>query len=475
MNHISRKIAVGLVVMGALAAIIPGCTDRPTGPVNGPNVMLDVSYETPPSPKLLQQIHSARLTITGVGMDPIVVDSFVTDSGTFELHIDSVPSGPARVFMLELLSAAGVGKQSAQLTPVIYRGITTATVTPDVQITVPITLVPMVPMLKLTPMFQRVTSGSTFTMNLMAYNMPTAVYAEIQFYWGYFGYNGYLQPQIGTEPSNIPPGIFYSNELWNDATQYRVVVGDSSNIIPFTGPGATLLASVPFTTRAFTGDTVIPAPYMYVGYEDMAFLDSSFLSIYPEIYFEESQVIIDPIADRDITFPDTVLENAMRAAIYPQGSVGPIRLSDALRLTSFNGVDLNITNITGIDQVMNLDDLELSYTGVTDLRPVAGLSQLSYLTISSTGLTSLAGIENLKDLWYIQADGNQISNLSPLTNLPNIQSLYLANNNITDITPLLLNDGIAGQGDYVDLTGNTGIPTAQFVALRTKGVTVVGP
>ncbi len=471
MNHISRKFSIGLIILAVVLAFA-GCTDKPTGPVNGPNVTFDISYDDAPSPKLLQQVQSVRLTIAGLAMDTMVVTTNVTDSGTFYLQVDSVPSGPGRVFILELFGYS-VGR--AQIAPVIYRGITVANVAPDAAVTVPIKLVPTVPMLKLTPKFRHVASGSTFYMNLMAYNMPTAVSADIIFYWGYFQYFGALEPQPTTRPGNIPPGIFYSTELWNDDTQYRVAIGDNETFIPFTGVGPTLLASIPFTTTAFTGDTVVPAPMMYFSQANFQFLDSTILELYPEIYLEQSQVIIDPLPDRPLFFPDTALTRMLKIMLYDTELADTIWLSDALGLYSFNGQRSNIQSITGLDQVMNLENLYLGYTGVKDIRPVAGLKHLQQISIDSSGIPDITPIADLKDLWYVSFNDNQISNLAPLGNLPNLQSVYLRNNNITDITPLITNTGLLGQGDTVDLTGNTDIPQSQLVALRAKNVVVIGP
>ncbi|HQQ55840.1 MAG TPA: hypothetical protein PKY42_04610, partial [Mesotoga sp.] len=68
---------------------------------------------------------------------------------------------------------------------------------------------------------------------------------------------------------------------------------------------------------------------------------------------------------------------------------------------------------------------------ITDLSPLASLTQISHLECSS----------------------NQISNILPLAALPNLQWVSVSNNDIQDILPLVNNTGI-DSGDYVDISFN---------------------
>ena len=90
---------------------------------------------------------------------------------------------------------------------------------------------------------------------------------------------------------------------------------------------------------------------------------------------------------------------------------------------------------------------------------------------SISDLSPLAGLTNLTQLWI---GGNSISDISPLAGLTNLTSLTLEVNRISDISPLVANTGL-GEGDTVYVRANplnsasikTHIPT-----LLGRGVTV---
>jgi hypothetical protein len=80
--------------------------------------------------------------------------------------------------------------------------------------------------------------------------------------------------------------------------------------------------------------------------------------------------------------------------------------------------------------------LGLDNNNITDLTPLAGLTNLTYLYLNDNNisdLSPLAGLTNLEVLWL---DNNNITDLTPLAGLTNLVVLYLPFNNITDVTPL---------------------------------------
>jgi internalin A len=112
-----------------------------------------------------------------------------------------------------------------------------------------------------------------------------------------------------------------------------------------------------------------------------------------------------------------------------------------------------------LEKFTYLTRLDLSGTQISDLTPIAGLTNLEVLNMGTAwrhnneedflvDVTPLGGLKNLKELYL---SGQQISDLTPLANLTNLESLnlsrqlesyedehgHLRNNNIlTDITPL---------------------------------------
>jgi internalin A len=58
------------------------------------------------------------------------------------------------------------------------------------------------------------------------------------------------------------------------------------------------------------------------------------------------------------------------------------------------------------------------------------------LNLRNNQITDLAPLANLTNLTELDLSKNQITDLSPLANLTNLTELYLWNNHITDLLPL---------------------------------------
>ena len=128
-------------------------------------------------------------------------------------------------------------------------------------------------------------------------------------------------------------------------------------------------------------------------------------------------------------FPDSSLEAAVRQALSkPQGQISVV---DLMFITVLEAPEAGISDLTGLEDCVNLQYLDLSGNNISDISPLEGLTSLMILRL----------------------EGNNISDISPLEELTNIVILQLSSNNINDISPLIGNSGIAA-GDWVDLTAN---------------------
>ncbi len=162
--------------------------------------------------------------------------------------------------------------------------------------------------------------------------------------------------------------------------------------------------------------------------------------------------------DAEEWIPDPNLRKAVREEIgVPEGvSITPEDIAKVVRL---NAESMNITDLTGLERFVNLEnivanhnqiedlrplagltnlgDLHLSHNTISDISPLAGLVNLTVLTLNHntiSDISPLAGLVNLKSLWLW---GNQIKDVSPLASLVKLETLMLVNNQIEDISPLL--------------------------------------
>jgi len=183
--------------------------------------------------------------------------------------------------------------------------------------------------------------------------------------------------------------------------------------------------------------------------------------------------------EQPVYFPDTNLEAVVRETIGKP--TGPICPSDLEKLTGLGPDRRNIADLTGLEYCTNLDylylylnqitdisplasltnltrlgldgnywivdisplanlsslvSLSLGVTGISDLSPVANLTNLKYLYLYSNQISDISPLANLTSLTFLSLDDNQISDLSPVANLTSLTSLSLGGNQISDISPL---------------------------------------
>jgi len=182
----------------------------------------------------------------------------------------------------------------------------------------------------------------------------------------------------------------------------------------------------------------------YIGVFSNYALDNYQLS-----YFEYIPAI------NEIIFNDSNLERAVRnfLNIYDR----PIYIEDVNYLKEFYAGGYEITDLTGLEHFVNLQNLDLGYNQITDLTPIMNLtfldglllddnlisdftplmslSNLGYLSLRNNAITDLAWMSSLSNLFDVNLDDNQITDISPLAN-SGIIYLMLRNNLITDITPV---------------------------------------
>jgi internalin A len=151
-------------------------------------------------------------------------------------------------------------------------------------------------------------------------------------------------------------------------------------------------------------------------------------------------------AEEPVYFADEDLQ----AAVEEQLWVSDPTPTDMLALTSLSAVLYGITDVTGLEYAVNLQDLCLRHNGISNVSPLAGLTALEELDLSrnrAADLTPLSGLTNLRSL---DVHDNGLSDISPLAGLSNLQKLVLHENAIDDLSSL------CGMADlrYLDVFDN---------------------
>ena len=97
----------------------------------------------------------------------------------------------------------------------------------------------------------------------------------------------------------------------------------------------------------------------------------------------------------------------------------------------------NISDISALANLTNLQTLDLSGNGISDISALKSLTNLQTLNLSSNNISDISALGNLTNLQTLNLSGNKIiSDISALKSLTNLQTLDLSGNNISDISAL---------------------------------------
>jgi len=429
MKKIHGKYFLSCFLGIVLATIIlSGCSQKVVNEDAASSIALSMKVT---EPGLMQLVNEFRLIVTALDMKRI--DTPLTLQGRYIVGKVTVPAGDNRRFTVLALNAASQDT--------IYRGDTIANVSPGATINLPINLYSQVPLIKLSPRFQPVRSDTTFSLDVRVGKIHNLYGISFRIL-----FESYL---IRPESIQVNPNLIRVDHIDLDSGFYAIGLSetDTTKLLVDTGGNATL-ATVYFQSLypEINNDTTT----LTINVTELRRPDGSFIPI-GSVYTDEALVEVGQSSNPVVTFPDSVLEDAVRRAIpKPEGD---IFLSDVQTIDTLDAScsdSLMISDLTGLSYLSNLEFLVLDNNEISDI------SELSNLT-------------NLKMLFL--AYNYQVQDITPLSGLPNLNQLDLTYNQVMDIQPLVLNNGI-DSGDVVFLTGNPLSDTTQVDYLCVRQVAV---
>ncbi|AKA68125.1 leucine-rich repeat domain-containing protein [Clostridium scatologenes] len=144
--------------------------------------------------------------------------------------------------------------------------------------------------------------------------------------------------------------------------------------------------------------------------------------------------LIDCTDDNVVIFKDRNLEKAVRSEINKPS--GDIYKSDVERIVSLKPYAEGIQDISGIENLINLQFLDLSQSKINDISELKNLSKLQTLLLNDNEISDIGSLQNLTDLKQLDLEDNRISDITPLQYLSDLSELSLKNNRITNISRL---------------------------------------
>src|SRR6056297_3257746 len=138
-----------------------------------------------------------------------------------------------------------------------------------------------------------------------------------------------------------------------------------------------------------------------------------------------------------ISFADPNLEDVIRNKIdKPTGEIYESDVDEIIRLNLYGSSIIIIYNLSGIENLINLEYLDLWCNKVSDISPLSNLTNLTTLSFEYNQVSDISPLSNLTNLIDLGFGNNQVSDISPLSNLTNLTTLSFGNNQVSDISPL---------------------------------------
>jgi len=102
------------------------------------------------------------------------------------------------------------------------------------------------------------------------------------------------------------------------------------------------------------------------------------------------------------------------------------------QITRLNCSDQKLTNLDGIENLINLKQLYCYSNNLTSLEGIENLTKLESLDCSFNKLFNLKGIENLSNLEFLFCFDNNLTNLDEIKSLINFEYLNCWNNDFSN-------------------------------------------
>ena len=144
---------------------------------------------------------------------------------------------------------------------------------------------------------------------------------------------------------------------------------------------------------------------------------------------------------QEIHIPDAELAKAIREALG-LGEGARITAAAMRNLTELarepDEDPWGIVDLTGLEHAVNLEWLSLSNNNdVSDISPLAGLTNLKWLDLWFTDVSDISVLAGLTNLETLDLSATDVSDISPLASLTNLEGLLLSNNHdVSDISVL---------------------------------------
>jgi len=157
-------------------------------------------------------------------------------------------------------------------------------------------------------------------------------------------------------------------------------------------------------------------------------------------------------------------------------------LAELTQLTELGIYETKVTDISPLAKLTKLTTLKIRDTLLNDITPLASLTDLRELElIGNWELTDITPLASLNKLTKLGIYGNPIADLSPLKGLSNLEHLHLQSIKITELTPLAKLTNLTtleiqnSRETLTDLTQLRGLTNLEHLLLASNQITDLAP
>ena len=157
-------------------------------------------------------------------------------------------------------------------------------------------------------------------------------------------------------------------------------------------------------------------------------------------------------------------------------------ISPLTKLTNLRSLTLNYNNIdvSMLSKFTNLYGLDLQQKNIDDISALSALKNLTSLTLYDNSISDISALSELTNLTFLGLTGNSINEISALSKLTNLTTLCLQHMNCSDISALsgltnLTHLEILDSSEVSDISALSGLTNLSVLRLNDNNISDISP
>lgn len=167
-------------------------------------------------------------------------------------------------------------------------------------------------------------------------------------------------------------------------------------------------------------------------------LSNLLISGNPVVDYSPVVKIFSALKQRDFDIRISIYEQKIKSAVQAKLNKkdSNFTVEEILKVKELDLSGRGLSDLQGLQYLVNLTDLDLSDNNISDLQHIKCLDGLKRLVLDSNSIESLDYLINLNALEELSLKNNNINDISVLSKLVSLKKLNLSNNKIFNIDPL---------------------------------------